>query len=106
MNGTLTLIHADNFFSRACGLLFRKKLKNNEFLWLRSCSAIHTVGMRYAIDVYFLDQDHLVKRVIRDLRPFRFAWNTQAVSVVETLASVKLRADDIESAIQLFLDSR
>ena len=106
MKAITTLIHADSFFSRACGLLFRTKLKSNELFWLRRCKAVHTVGMQYPIAVYFLDQDHKVIRVIRDLKPFRLAWIQQAVSVVETLASAELTAEDIELAIQLFLDRR
>ena len=106
MYSTLSLIHADNWYLRARGLLFREQLKTNEVLWLQPCQAVHTVGMRYPIAVYFLDRCHHVVRVIPELKPFRSAWSLEAVSVVETRVSDTLTADDIQSAIQLFLNSR
>lgn len=100
----INVMRADRWLARAAGLIFRKKLKKKEVLWLLPCNAVHTIGMRYCIALYFLDQHHNVIRVISSLKPFRFAWCRQAVSVVETLATDKLTARDMELAIKLWLD--
>ena len=53
---------ADTFFSRLKGLLCTKKLDQGKGLIIRPCNSIHTVGMKYAIDVVFLDsQDKIIK---------------------------------------------
>ena len=106
MGSKLTLIHADTWYRRGCGLLFRAQLKSDELLWLQPCKAVHTVGMRYSIALFYLDAQHKVIEVVQEIKPFRFSMNPQAVSVVETLASPTFKADDIEVTIQLFLSRR
>jgi uncharacterized membrane protein (UPF0127 family) len=102
----LTLIHANNWFQRSCGLLFRAKLKSDEVLWLQPCKAVHTVGMRYSIALFYLDGHHNVIEVIQEIKPFRFSIHPRAASVVETLASAQLTTAEVEATIQLFCGSR
>lgn len=52
-------------------------------LWLGPCAAVHTFGMRYAIDVIFLDHRGHVIRCVPALPPWRWAVCMRAVSVVE-----------------------
>ena len=59
---------------RARGLLGRASLASGEALWLAPCRSIHTVGMRFAIDVVFLDRASRVVRVVDDLAPYRLTW--------------------------------
>jgi uncharacterized membrane protein (UPF0127 family) len=69
--------------SRAMGLLGTQKLLPNRALWLRPCASIHTMGMRYSIDVVFLDRQGRVKKIVSQLSPFRWAACRQADSVIE-----------------------
>lgn len=46
---------AVTFVSRLAGLLGRQPLSEGEGLWIAPCRSIHSIGMRYAIDVLFLD---------------------------------------------------
>jgi uncharacterized membrane protein (UPF0127 family) len=62
---------ARGFWDRGLGLLARPELRPGEGLWLDPCGGIHTWGMRYAIDVLFLDRELRVLRVSRNLRPWR-----------------------------------
>jgi uncharacterized membrane protein (UPF0127 family) len=55
------------FFQRAIGLLARTSVQRDEGVWLSSCRSIHTLGMRYAIDVMFVDSDGFVLRIERDV---------------------------------------
>ncbi|WP_397473247.1 DUF192 domain-containing protein [Pusillimonas sp.] len=79
----LRLRIATSFWARAKGLLLQRYSGHDEGLWLRPCRAIHTAGMRRAIDVVFLDRQHTVIRVVHNLRPYRAAWCWRAYSVVE-----------------------
>lgn len=66
----LDLKEATGFFPRLKGLIGKSELAADEGLWMARCRAIHTFGMRFAIDVVFLDGDLMVKKVVKGLRPF------------------------------------
>jgi uncharacterized membrane protein (UPF0127 family) len=86
---------AATFVERAVGLLGRPSLRPDEGIWLDKCSAIHTVGMRSAIDVIFLDGEQKVVRVCPGVGTFRWAVVCpQARSVVE-LGPGALKLTDI-----------
>lgn len=69
--------------SRAIGLLGTDPLCPATALWLRPCAAVHTVGMRYSIDVVFLDPQGQVIKMVSPLLPFRWAACRRAYSVIE-----------------------
>ncbi|MCL2025082.1 MAG: DUF192 domain-containing protein [Coriobacteriia bacterium] len=51
-------------------------------LLLRPCRGVHTYGMKYALDIAFLNRDNEVLRVMRRVRPQRIVWgplNTHSV---------------------------
>jgi uncharacterized membrane protein (UPF0127 family) len=56
---------------RAAGLRRRSGLASDEALMIPRCRSVHTIGMRFAITVAFLDRDLRVLRV-RRARPGRF----------------------------------
>jgi uncharacterized protein len=62
---------ADSWWRRLRGLLARPPLKKGEGMLLLRCSSVHTMGMRRAIDVLFLDADGRVVRRIPRLGPWR-----------------------------------
>jgi uncharacterized membrane protein (UPF0127 family) len=61
---------ANTFWKRTIGLLNRNSLRPGEGLLLDNCHGIHTVGMRFAIDVIFLDKNLRVTRQVSRVRPF------------------------------------
>ena len=52
-------------------------------LLIPSCRAVHTLGMRFELDLVFLDRDERVVELRRSLRPARFARCGAAASVLE-----------------------
>ena len=64
---------ADRIGSRMRGLLGRGGLPEGTGMLLSPCNSIHTVGMRFPLDVIFLDRERRVVKIIRGLRPNRFA---------------------------------
>ena len=57
---------ARGFWRRAVGLLARRGLPEREGLLIPHCSAVHTFGMRFAIDVLFLNDDGQVLALYPD----------------------------------------
>lgn len=82
----LVLHRAGSVWQRLCGLLGRPPLGPGQGLWLTPCRAVHTAGMRYAIDLAFIDRRGRVVRIVRSLRPWRWAACWRARSVVELAA--------------------
>lgn len=64
---------ADNFFTRAKGLLGTKALPEGHGLLIRPCNSVHMLGMSYPIDVVFLSKTMEVVRVIPELKPWRLS---------------------------------
>jgi len=79
------VLEAIRFRSRLLGLAFLEAsdLPRSHALLLPRCASIHTFGMRFPIDVAFVDSDGLVLRVIRDLPPRRFRTCRGAVACLE-----------------------
>ncbi len=79
-----TVRKADNFLTRLVGLLRRNSLGPEEALWLIPSKGVHTVGMRFPIDVIFLDHKNRVIDFVSGLAPYRLSrWCVNAHSVLE-----------------------
>ena len=77
---------ADSHWTRLRGLLglSPNDFRNGYGLWIVPCRGIHTLGMRFPIDVVYLDHSLTVIHVERDLPPWRFApVKMRAASVLE-----------------------
>ena len=90
---------ARSWWARMVGLLNRSSLPPGEALIFPGCQSIHTVGMRFAIDVIFINRQWRVVSLQPAIPPGRFllsAWN--AWGVVEmtsgTLDRVELQIGD------------
>ena len=73
---------ADTELTRIVGLLGERELLPGDGLLIVPSQGVHTVGMRFAIDVVFLDNAWKVIAIRRDLRPFRVTrlfWKAAAV---------------------------
>jgi uncharacterized membrane protein (UPF0127 family) len=77
---------AHRWGQRLKGLLGTKELGSDEALHLQPCNSVHTLGMRYAIDVVFLDKNGRILKIVHGLKPHRVAWCWQAHSVLELAA--------------------
>ncbi len=66
---------ADGYFSRLVGLLgtTRRWARPGKGLWIVPSHGVHTIGMLYALDLIFLDRDHMVVDVEEHVGPFRIS---------------------------------
>ena len=62
---------AQTFLSRLAGLLGTAAIAEGEGLWIVPCRTVHTLGMRYPIDVAFLDARGIVVGILEGLPPNR-----------------------------------
>jgi uncharacterized membrane protein (UPF0127 family) len=74
---------ADDASTRRKGLLGRATLSAGEGLWIVPCEAIHTFGMKFPIDLVFLDRNKIVKKVRQNVVPGRLSMCLSAHSVLE-----------------------
>jgi len=67
--------------SRRRGLLGRDG--HDGALVLQPCRHVHTAGMRFPIDVVFVDRQGYAVKVVRDLQPWRISLAAGARAVIE-----------------------
>lgn len=81
---------AVSYWSRFWGLMGRRTLGEEEGLLIEPCSSIHTMFMRFSIDVIFLDKEHRVVKVAT-VPPFRAALGRGSHAVLEVPAGTAER---------------
>lgn len=79
---------ATSWWPRLIGLLTTRSLDNPCGLWIEPCASVHTMGMRYAIDVVFVRRDGTVAKVVPRLKPWRAAVCPGAASTLELRAGL------------------
>lgn len=89
---------ADTHWTRLRGLLglgaddFRK----GSGLWIVPCHGVHTLGMRFPIDVLYLDRAFKVITIKSGVRPWRFTpVLRQAASVLELPCGITLETKTV-----------
>jgi len=70
----VTCLVASSWRERARGLLGRDGLDVGVCMLLSPCGWIHTFGMRFALDLVFLDAQGRIVQCIRGVRPGRIRW--------------------------------
>jgi uncharacterized membrane protein (UPF0127 family) len=74
---------ADKGKRRRKGLLGRSGLAIGEGLWIVPCEAVHTFGMKFPIDLVYLDRTNRVVKTRSHVGPGRLSACLSARSVVE-----------------------
>ena len=74
---------ADTSGKRRTGLLKHASLESGEGLWIVPCEAVHTVGMKFPIDVVFLSRKRKVLKIRKDMGRWKMAACFRAHSVLE-----------------------
>jgi uncharacterized protein len=78
---------AEGFRTRLRGLTWRRRSQAGPGLLIPRCSSVHTFGMRFELDVYFLDRRGRVLAVRRRVAPRRVLWCRGAAAVLEIPAA-------------------
>lgn len=62
---------ANSFWARGKGLMFERSLPEGGGLVIDPCSSIHMFGMRFALDVLYVDKHDRVVRAQENIKPWR-----------------------------------
>lgn len=71
---------------RLGGLLVLESLEKNQALWIGPCNSIHTLGMKYALDLVYIDKHNKVCGLVGNVKPWRLSLCIQAKAVMELTA--------------------
>ena len=77
--------HAESWWSRLRGLLFRPPLPadGSQGLLITPCASVHTCGMTYTIDIVFIDDAGVLVGCREAVAPLRFRMQRGSRSVLE-----------------------
>ena len=98
------IIQADRLFPRLIGLLGTDQLDSNDGLHFVPCSSIHTFGMKYSVDVLFLDKQGYVVHLIQELRPNKMTKIVSSARSVLELPAGSISEHEIEVGIKLSIE--
>lgn len=68
---------------RQTGLLKHHGLEQGQGLWIVPCEGIHTFFMKFAIDVVYIDRKKRIRKLVRQIGPWRLSFCLPAHSVLE-----------------------
>ncbi len=74
---------ANTSSKRRTGLLKHAGLAKGQGVWIVPCEAVHTFGMKFSIDVLFLNKKRKVLKIREDMGRRRIALCLRAHSVLE-----------------------
>ena len=76
------VVWANSFPARLFGLLLTSPGERG--IWLLPCNSVHTLGMRWPLDILFLDKELKVLKLMHKVKPLTFfASCAKAYSVLE-----------------------
>jgi uncharacterized protein len=64
-------------------LLKHTELRPGEGLWISPCEAVHTIGMKFPIDVVYLSKRHKILKIRKAMPVWRMSACLRAHSVLE-----------------------
>lgn len=84
----LCLDVASGFWSRLKGLLGRSDLAEDRGILIYPCNRVHTIGMKFSIDVIFLSKTGEILKIVSDLQPCKQAGSKGGYFVIELASGV------------------
>ncbi len=97
---------AHTHWTRLRGLLGTAPLAPGDGLWLRPCRQVHMFGMRYPIDVVFLDGAQRIVGLIPTLRPWRVSPLVRAATSVLELPAGTIARTGLHEGQHVTIEAR
>ena len=89
-------LFAGSIFTRLVGLLAHRALPPHHGLWLQPSNGIHTMGMRFSIDVVGLDRHGIVVKTAESVQPWRIVGMPRGTRSVVELPAGHLRNNPVQ----------
>ena len=94
---------ANTWKKRLIGLLAHKELLPGEGMWLWPCKSVHTIGMRFPIDIIFLDKNNRVKKLDQEVKPYRICLAKKGSYSVLELPAGTLKKTEVKRGDKLLI---
>jgi len=72
-----------SFWKRAKGLLGKSSMTNEEGVLFYHCSSIHMIGMKFPIDVVYLNNSLEIVKLVESIKPWQVSFCHSAVHTLE-----------------------
>lgn len=95
---------ARRYWPRLIGLLGRGSLAPGEGLLIEPCRSVHTMFMRFTIDVVYVDRAMTVIKTVPDLKPFRASGSLKGAYAVVELPSGTIARSNTSAGDQLAIE--
>jgi protein-S-isoprenylcysteine O-methyltransferase Ste14/uncharacterized membrane protein (UPF0127 family) len=92
---------AHTHWTRLRGLLGTRRLEPGQGLWIKPSNQVHMFGMRYPIDVVFLDDDGRALRLVHALQPNRISPRVAGASDVLELPAGTLERTGLSEGARI-----
>lgn len=96
---------ACSFQSRCLGLLARSAMREEEGLLLMPSGSIHTLGMRFPIDVIFMNRQMRILGLAEHVRPWRIRLAPRGTCRVLELAAGQIQAKKLAAGMYLIVET-
>jgi len=97
---------ATTFLTRLKGLLGSSELAMGEGLYIKPCGAIHMIGMTYAIDAVFFDDQLCVVGVESNILPGKLLVQFKGATSVLELKTGTIKESQIEVGDRFSMESQ
>lgn len=88
------IARADGWLAKGLGVLPRRALPPHVGLWLPGVASIYTIGVRFSLDLLFLDSRFRAVRIVLSVPPGRFLVRAAGARHVVELGTGTLTEDD------------
>ena len=99
---------ADTHWTRFRGLMSRESdtFQHGQGLWIVPCHGVHTLAMKFPIDVLYLDKENVIVHLEQNLAPWRFApVRRKARSVLELpMATVSSTRTEVGDKVEIKIE--
>lgn len=99
----MEVIYCASNFAKLKGLLAKSTLNEEKYYVFAACKAIHTFGMRFAIDVIFCDKSGCILKYYRQLSPNRIVFVSKAFFAIEFVSQNPLDTEQLNKIVQICL---
>lgn len=93
--GQRKITYCVSSWAKLKGLIAKSSLEEGEYYVFPSCSAIHTFGMRFAIDVIFCNKTGDILKYYRKLPPNRLVFSAKAFFTIELVSNNLLSQEQL-----------
>jgi len=78
-----TVFVPKTFWQRTKGLLGKNKINDKQFYCFFNCSSVHMFGMKFSIDLVYLNHQYEIVKLVHSLKPWRVSVCFKAAHVIE-----------------------